>query len=321
MNLILINLLLLSHLSFNNVKINLEESNQELPYILIKAIPIEEGKSNKIYGKIDKSDPRIKNEKINLILLDSFKLINEITTDSAGNFSFNSVVPDHYKLIIKSGLFYDEIKLTVEKNYSYEINYKPLIRIVQTEKPIIYIYPEEKKNVKISLDYDGVLTYTYPKYPENGWNIIAEPNGTLTDENGKEYYSLFWEGVDHNPIIPKKGFVVEGEKTAEFLEEKLSYLGLNRREANEFIIYWLPQMEKNNYNLIYFAGEEYEKMAKLNINPKPETLIRVMMIFQPLKTAIEFPLQDLEPLKKKRKGYTVVEWGGRKTKIVNEIIN
>ena len=42
-----------------------------------------------------------------------------------------------------------------------------------------------------------------------------------------------------------EGFCVKGEDTAAFLEDALSKLGLNRKEANEFIVYWLPLMEQN----------------------------------------------------------------------------
>jgi hypothetical protein len=42
----------------------------------------------------------------------------------------------------------------------------------------------------------------------------------------------------------------------------------------------------------------------------PETVIRVMMLTQPLDEKIDVPLQDLSPLNKERKGFTIVEWGG-----------
>lgn len=47
------------------------------------------------------------------------------------------------------------------------------------------------------------------------------------------------------------------------------------------------------------------------ISPTPETLIRVMMVFQGLDEEIEFPIQDLRPLNKTRKGFTFVGWGGQ----------
>ena len=62
------------------------------------------------------------------------------------------------------------------------------------EKPVIYLYPEEEMEVTVKLDFDGTLTSTYPAY-EDGWTVTAQPDGTLTDESGREYYCLFWEGV------------------------------------------------------------------------------------------------------------------------------
>ena len=176
-------------------------------------------------------------------------------------------------------------------------------------KPIIYLYPEKDMLVDVQLDIKGELTHTYPKY-NNGWQVKASPDGTLIDKEGKEYYALYWEGNNDQQFSPTDGFVVPGDKTSEFLEASLETLGLNRREANEFIVFWLPILESNPYNLIHFSTTEYEDMAKLNISPKPETVIRVMMVYKPLQAPIEFPQQDLRKLSKLRKGFTVVEWGG-----------
>lgn len=177
-------------------------------------------------------------------------------------------------------------------------------------KPIIYLYPETTTEVAVALNFKGKLTHTYPRYQE-GWNVTAHPDGTLFDADGKEYYALYWEGDNSEPFTLNEGTVVKGENTIEFLESSLETLGLNRREANEFIMYWLPRMENNAYNLIHFSSKEYEEMAELKISPKPETMIRVMMVFQPLKKEIKVPSQDLEQLRKERKGFTVVEWGGK----------
>jgi hypothetical protein len=129
---------------------------------------------------------------------------------------------------------------------------------------------------------------------------------------------LFWEGTPYQSIVPNDGFVVTGKETAAFLEEKLAYLGLNRREANEFIMYWLPRMDDNTYNLIHFASKQYEEQAELIITPTPQSTIRIMMLTQPLNSKIDFPLQDLSLLKKIRRGFTVVEWGGSVINVINE---
>ena len=121
-------------------------------------------------------------------------------------------------------------------------------------KPVIYLYPEQETTVSVSLDYAGTLTATYPAY-EDGWTVTAEPDGTLYDENGNEYSYLFWEGEDNTDYDFSKGFCVAGADTADFLREKLAEIGLTPREYNEFIVYWLPKMQDNPYNLISFQSE------------------------------------------------------------------
>ena len=129
-------------------------------------------------------------------------------------------------------------------------------------KPVIYLYPQTDKDVTVLLDYNGDLTCTYPEY-QNGWQVTAAPDGTLTTPDGKQYNYLYWEGENHFTADFSQGFVVKGEETASFLEEALSQLGLTPREANEFIIYWLPQMQNSPYNLISFQQEAYTQNAIL----------------------------------------------------------
>ena len=177
------------------------------------------------------------------------------------------------------------------------------------EKPVIYLYPETETMVNVKLLYDGRLLYTYPKYPQGGWTVVAEPSGELIDTNtGREHYCLFWEGEDPYKYRFQRGFIVEGKDTAAFLECALSELGLSEREANEFIVYWMPRMAKNRFNLVYFATDEYNRRVPLEITPPPDTVIRVFMIFKAINAPIEVPPQELTHVE--RRGFTVVEWGG-----------
>lgn len=175
-------------------------------------------------------------------------------------------------------------------------------------KPVIYLYPEEETEVHVTLDLEGEFTSTYPAY-DGGWQVRALPDGTLYDlASGQEYYCLFWEGVTEGGYDMSRGFVVSGAETAAFLEEALAALGLTPREANEFIIYWLPRMEHNAYNLISFQQEAYTSSAVLTVDPAPESVLRVFMAWQGLAAPIEVEPQELAPFE--REGFTVVEWGG-----------
>lgn len=175
-------------------------------------------------------------------------------------------------------------------------------------KPVIYLYPEEEAQVSVKLDYNGTITHTYPAY-NDGWNVTARPDGTLTLEDGeREFYCLFWEGESDVEYDFSKGFCVKGEDSAEFLEDSLTKLGLSDKEANEFIIFWLPKLEINKYNLISFQKDVYTQNAKLTVTPQPDSILRVFMATKPLEEQVEIQPQELTSTD--RSGFTVVEWGG-----------
>lgn len=178
------------------------------------------------------------------------------------------------------------------------------------EKPIIYLYPEKEQEISVSFAHPEDLTITYPKYKDS-WNVMARPDGTLTDlSTGRELYSLYYECRNCIPGVDfSEGFVVKGEDSAAFLEEKLEILGLNYKEAEEFIVYWLPRLEANPYNYIRFADkEEIDQLIPLTVSGNPDTMIRVLMEYMPLEQEISVKEQTLTPVE--RSGFTVVEWGG-----------
>ena len=176
-----------------------------------------------------------------------------------------------------------------------------------TAKPVIYLYPEAETEVTVTLDYDGELTCAYPAY-DNGWTVAAWPDGTLTDAAGQTYNYLYWEGMSGTEYDFSQGFCVPGEETAAFLEDALAQLGLTRREANEFIVYWLPRMEPNAYNLIAFQSDAYTDHARLTVTPEPDSVLRVFMAWKALDAPTDIPAQDLPAFD--RTGFAVVEWGG-----------
>ena len=177
-------------------------------------------------------------------------------------------------------------------------------------KPVIYLYPEAETEVSVALQTDGRLTCAYPAY-DGGWRVTAAPDGTLTDARGQTYNYLYWEGETFADWDFSQGFCIRGGDVAAFLETALARLGLTRREANEFIVYWLPQMEQNPYNMIAFQTDAYTDAARLTVTPEPDTLIRVFMAWKPADSPVDLPPQTLSA--PARRGFTVVEWGGSKT--------
>lgn len=174
-------------------------------------------------------------------------------------------------------------------------------------KPVIYLYPKAPTNCTVTVD-SVKFTYTFPAY-DNGWRVTAYPDGRLVNKaDGTEHYYLFWEGNMRAVWDFSKGFVVKGAETEQFLREKLAYMGLTPREYNDFITFWVPRMQDAPYNLITFVGERYEAAAPLTVTPKPDSVLRVFMVYKALDAPVDIPAQTLKPFE--RKGFAVIEWGG-----------
>lgn len=178
-------------------------------------------------------------------------------------------------------------------------------------KPVIYLYPTKDTEVSVKLGAKEKLLVSYPTYTD-GWKVLATPEGKLTDlKTGRGLYSLYYE-ADNTATdgVHEDGFIVKGSDTVSFLEEKLAKLGLSDTEAEEFIVYWLPQMQDNAYNYIYFAiGDDVAKNMPLDVSPVPSTVIRINMEWKALDAPISVREQKL-PETPTRKGFTLVEWGG-----------
>ena len=163
---------------------------------------------------------------ISLDSSDKFECSYEIYYEKQASISFP-------KTLNYNGESWSDVKKKVSNdtlNLFHEFYYYPCMQ--PQLKPIIYLYPEKTQEIEVQLDYDGVLTHTYPKYT-GGWEVTAKPDGTLFDSKKQEYYALYWEGKPNKDYTIDEGFVVPGEQTIDFLENTLSKLGLNRKEANE----------------------------------------------------------------------------------------
>lgn len=230
--------------------------------------------------------------------------------------SHTEAYEESYKLPLTERMLSFNIAYLVDSYYlgSYDANtqYFEYRFLGDYAKPVIYLYPTEQTDISVNINLNGNLTCSYPDYGD-GWKVTAYPDGRLINKaDGREYSYLYWEGKGNANWDFSSGFVVKGTDTVEFLQDKLEYLGLTIRELNEFIVYWLPLMKDNEYNLITFQTTAYENNAKLKVLPTPDSILRIFMAYKPLYKYVEIPKQQLESFK--RTGFTVVEWGGTEVK-------
>lgn len=283
--------------------------NKNNCYLNTKLSGTEEENNLELSQKCLKNIENILN-KYNVSSWNNFNKSNKYVMDG-NSFSINIKMQDGKKISAqgyeKWPKYYKQVKEELDNIFQTENNNTSLDEDL---KPIIYLYPEKEMDINVKLGYKEKILISYPNYSD-GWNVTAYPNGNLIDKNtNKELYSLFWEGINTiSSDIKEEGFIVSGDDIERFLEEKLLILGLNDREKEEFIIFWLPKLKPNKYNYIRFETiEEQNENMPLIITPKPDTLIRVNMEFKKVNKKINIREQKLKKIE--RNGFTVVEWGG-----------
>lgn len=234
-----------------------------------------------------------------------------VKSDSIGKYNITVHKNDVLEFSLNG---FESQRILVEKQKVIDVKLKVIQKpsTIMLKKPVIYLYPTVKTDITFTLDFKGKLLTTFPKYDDN-WNITAYPDGKILDKKTNRFYtSLFWDGennFDNEHYNYKDGFVVSKNNLTTFLIEKLEFMGLNTSETNEFVQYWLPILEKNETNFIHFwVNEDYNVFSKNNMNPKPDTSIRIFMEFYGLENPLKISEQIL--YKTKREGFTLVEWGG-----------
>ena len=190
-------------------------------------------------------------------------------------------------------------------------------------KPVLYVYPEREQSLTVSLDVEGELGTVYPapdalettdRGTQASWTVTAPPDGTLTDQGGRTYPSLFWDG-EMTLEAPRQGFIVAREDAVPFLEEKLALLGLTDKEAADFITFWAPQIRANEYTFVSFDASSYTAHARYSVTDEagnqvvPDTFIRVFMTIRAADANEVVTPQVFGPTPT-RSGFTAVEWGG-----------
>ncbi len=206
-----------------------------------------------------------------------------------------------YEITIDKDVEFKDVK--IKYNYTNETDCPEDVAY----KPVLYLYPEKEQEVTVKFAHPEYLTTTYPKYT-NGWTVVAKPNGDLL-ANNKYYYALYWEELNQTHVDFSEGFYVTKDNAIEFLEEKLTTIGLNEKERNEFIMYWLPILEKNEQNLVYFELTDSLQAANaLDISPALDSLLRVRIHVKKVDSKVDIKEQKLETFT--RTGFTAIEWGG-----------
>lgn len=173
------------------------------------------------------------------------------------------------------------------------------------KKPALYLYPIKNQNIDVSLQINGSLVTSIPSYGNDGWHVNVDKEGIIDNQ----YDYLFYENTFKYIELPKSGWIKNYTELDEWFDSILPRHGLNQKETKQFKEYWLKELKKGKtYEIKTLSQDFLNKNLILNINPKPDSIIRVHFYFKTIDK--KYPLQEPIISTPKRFGFTAVEWGG-----------
>ncbi|KAI1782985.1 hypothetical protein LXA43DRAFT_1187274 [Ganoderma leucocontextum] len=187
-------------------------------------------------------------------------------------------------------------------------------------KPVIYLFPPSAipdATISVSLVPQWSFSHVYPlaapkRLLENGrqrvdWSVSAQPDGTLIEKDTNlELSYLFWE-ADSNASLPPSPPLSAADARVEhfdpayptldcdsptavllpfaqllpYLDATLKKLSLHTSARNDFVTYWLPKLAKKPFVALRFLPQAaYERAASLEVQPAPDVVTRVFMLFR-----------------------------------------
>jgi len=248
-------------------------------------------------------------EGINLAIIDSF-----VTTDEV-SYLIENVATGYYYVNIEKTTFVPEENAIVILNNTYGIPFIDGINAIETtvyldyamnEKPAIYIYPEKAEVFQVSLLFkEGVnLVKSIPNYGDS-WEIFIDVNGKI--ENKYDY--LFYECIQPINFKFQNGYCFSSVSIDDELKQLLREIGLNKTEIEDFIDYWSGRFNNYDYYKIYpIFNNEIDNYVELDIDPKPDSILRVWLYFEGCNNYEELSKPTFNQFKRNK--ITAVEWGG-----------
>jgi len=211
-------------------------------------------------------------------------------------------------------------------------------------KPALYLYPEEETELTVKVEPAGHITESIPDHEEEGWNVVAYPDGRIqpinrstdqpinrtsdqlanSEQRTANYDYLYYEASLTNVTIPKDhGWIKSADALPVFFADILPHLGLNKTETRDFMDYWIPKLtgEGEQWYITLIDRKELDRVEKISFSKQPDTFIRVRFYFEkldspnsksPILSSKQMLNSNYQILNSPsiRSGFTAVDWGG-----------
>lgn len=193
------------------------------------------------------------------------------------------------------------------ENY-YEVTFiaNSNISVASVDKPNIYLYPEKKTKMTVSLDLPegGKVTESIPAYPKKWKNIRVKPDGTIN----RKYDFLFYEADLPGDWQFDEGWVVAQKDLKFFFQNNLRDYGFNKKEIKDFTDWWVPRLKDRPYYALYPQDtKKIDSIVPLKIDKDVDSILRLFYFIEGLDSKRDIPAPVIPEFE--RMGFVVTEWG------------
>ena len=148
------------------------------------------------------------------------------------------------------------------------------------------------------------MTESIPEYG-SGWDVFVETTGRID----RKYEYLFYEASIHDLPSFNTGWCFYNEDLPVELRTILLEIGLNDKEADDFLEYWLEYLAEYEYYSVYpVFNRSLDQYVELHVTPEPDAQLRFWLFFEGSTDFRALPDQAVPAFQ--RGSTTVVEWGG-----------
>jgi Bacterial SH3 domain len=181
-----------------------------------------------------------------------------------------------------------------------------------TIEPIVYLYPKTAQDISVRVR--AVVAVSDPPMRDGSWRVHAEPDGRMTlldgERSTRRLTQLFWEGTNGPLPPPTRGYVWKREQAPDELRRVLRERGLRIHEADDCVRAWQRTLREKPWVFVgLHAPDVVDRWAPLEVQPTPDTSLRVLLDIEPLDAPRPMEPPDL-PSPPARTGFVLVEWGG-----------